>query len=270
MSTKFFKFRQEELPVAGDILLQLFNRDRKKFEEFSSEYNNELVKSVQNQIDKVRKVTQATTITAEIKKLTEDLYQIMDDTLVKLDLVQAYAQKANKTLLIKSSSFGVKEAKKQLRRRNVEGYSVKVNIINQNIANNLEALKAKGYKETLGVEIQDQSNQIYDLNLKQEEKVSERKQLVVDNNNEFNALWASLSDISKIGKLLMKADPSKAEEYMFSHILKKVRKVPAKSETKDKIVVPAEKSEAVAEEKTPIKKKTTKEKKETSQLEKTE
>jgi len=235
MSTKFFKFRQEELPVAGDILLQLFNRDRDKFTEFSQEYNDEFLESVHNQIKKVREITQASTLTAEIKKVTEELYSSMDSNLSKLNLVQAYAQKANKSLTIKASSFGVKEAKKELRKRNAEGYSVKISIVNQNIAGNLEALTAKGYKETIGTEIQEQSNIIYDLNLKQEEKLSERKQLVADNNDEFAALWVMLVDISKMGKLLLKPDSSKAEEYMFSHILKKVRKVSVKTDKKQTV-----------------------------------
>lgn len=246
MGTKFFKFRQEELPVAGEILLQLLIRDRNKFEGFSADYNDEFIASVKNQINIVREVTQSLTLTAIIKKITEDLYQTMDSVLPKLNLIQAYAQKANKTLNIKASGFGVKEAKKMIRIRNVEGYSVKISVVNQNIANNLEALKAKDYKESIGTEIQEKSNVIYDLNLKQEQKLSERKQLVVDNNGEFTVLWEMLSDISKMGKLLMKADPSKAEEYMFSNILKQVRKVTLKTDPKTKIKIPVVSEEPVA------------------------
>lgn len=238
MSTKYFKFRQEELPVAGEILLQLFNRDRNKFEGFSASYNDEFVTSVHSQINTVRDLTQSVTLTAIVTKVTENLYSTMDAVLPKLDLIQAYAKKANKTLNIKSSSFGVKEAKKMIRKRNVEGYSVKISVVEQNIANNLEALKAKDYKETIGTEIQDQSKEIYDLNLQQEEKLSERRQLVVDNNGEFTKLWAMLSDISKMGKLLMKADSSKAQEYTFTHILKKVRNVSVKTDKENEIVAP--------------------------------
>jgi hypothetical protein len=246
MGTKYFKFRQEELPVAGEILLQLLIRDRNKFEGFSTEYNDEFIASVKNQINIVRDVTQSVTLTAIIKKITEDLYQNMDNVLPKLNLIQAYAQKANKTLNIKASGFGVKEAKKMIRIRNVEGYSVKISVINQNIANNLEALKAKDYKETIGTEIQEKSTVIYDLNLKQEQKLSERKQLVVDNNGEFTVLWEMLSDISKMGKLLMKEDSSKAEEYMFSNILKQVRKVTLKTDAKKEIETPVLSEEPVA------------------------
>ena len=252
MSTRYFKFRQEELPVAGEILMQLFNRDRNKFEAFAAEYNDEFATSVHNQINKVRDVTQAVTLTALIKKLTENLYQTMDGILPKIDLIQAYAHKANKTLNIKSSSFGVKEVKKMIRKRNVEGYFLKISVVNQNVANNLEALKANSYKETIGAEILEQSSIIYDLNLKQEGKLSERKQLVVDNGVEFTALWAMLSDISKMGKLLMKADPSKAEEYMFSHILKKVRKVAVKVNKKNAVVAPVASEEPVADKLEPV------------------
>jgi len=232
MRVSYYKFRQEELPVVGEILLQMFLRDREKFENFSPEFNDEFVAAIQNQIQKVQDITQAPTLTAEIKKITEELYQNMENLLPNLDLILAYAQRANKNLNIKASGFGVKEAKKELRRRNVEGFSVKVKIVQQNIAKNLEALIAKGYKESIGAEVEEITQKVHDLNLEQENKLSERKQLVVGNNEEFTALWKLLGDISKTGKLVMKTDPSKAEEYMFSHVIKKVRRVSVTSDKK--------------------------------------
>ncbi len=223
MST-YFKFKQEELPVVGELLLQLFNRDRTKFEEFSAEYNDEFKTSVVAQIETVLKLVHSASLTGKISKITEELYQVLDDIKPNLDLIAAYAQRANKSLNIPYSKFGVKEVKKELRRRNVEGFTMKAEILQKNITDNLEALKAKGYKEELGTELGVMSKKAYDLNLVQEGKLSERKQLVVDNNAEFTTLWKMLSDIAKTGKLVLKANPSMADEYKFTHILKKVRK----------------------------------------------
>ncbi|RUT79180.1 hypothetical protein [Ancylomarina longa] len=224
MSARYFKFRQEELPVAGDLMLQLINRDISDFEAFSPEYNGEYVTGVRNQISKVRDLTQSPLLTAEIAKITEDLYLSMDQVLPLLNRIAAYAQRANKSLNIKYAAFGVKEAKKNLRSRNVEGYCAKVKVVQQNIANNLEALKGKGYKEELGTELETLTQKIYDLNLVQEGKLRERKQLVIDNNSEFNVLWSMLSDISKTGKLVMSYDKTKADDYRLNQIIKLVRK----------------------------------------------
>lgn len=230
----YYKFKQEELPFVGEILLQLFLRDRKKFSNFSPEFNDEFVSDLETRIQRVADLTQSKTHTAEIKKITSDLYENLDSILPKLEFISAYARRANKSLLVKASDFGVKEARKMIRLRNVEGYCAKVKVVQQNINNNLEVLKKKGYKNSLGTELEGMTQKVYDLNLLQEQKTSERKQLVADNNAELDELWKMLSDISKTGKMLMKEDESKAEEYMFSYLIHKVRKTNTKIETKRK------------------------------------
>ncbi|MCZ4693499.1 hypothetical protein DWB61_01050 [Ancylomarina euxinus] len=249
MST-FFKFRQEELPIVGEILLQMFTRDRSAFEDFSAEYNDEFLNEVSNQIKKVNDLTQAPMLTAEIKKTTADLYECIDGVIPKLDLITAYAQRANKALNIKAADIGVKQAKKEIKKRNVEGYCAKVKVVEQNIANNLEALKARGYKEALGNELAQMTKKAYDLNLRQEEKIREKKELVSNNHIEFDKLWKFLSDISKTGKLVMKDNKQKSEDYMFTHIIKLVRKPKAAVAVKTKVVPVVEevKEEVVAEE----------------------
>ncbi|BAX81624.1 hypothetical protein [Labilibaculum antarcticum] len=250
----YYKFKQEELPVVGEILLQMFLRDREKFVSFSPDFNDEFVAALQNKIHRVADLTQSKTQTAEIKKITSDLYDGLDAILHKLELISAYAQRANKSMLVKASDFGVKEAKKMIRLRNVEGYCAKVKVIQQNITKNLEMLKEKGYKESLGAELDEMTQKVYNLNLMQEQKTSERKQLVVDNNAEFDHLWKQLSDISKTGKMLMKEDQSKAEEYMFSCLIHKVRKTNTKKEVKNrkKTVAPVDENSVPKE--APVKK----------------
>lgn len=249
MST-FFKFRQEELPIVGEILLQMFTRDRSAFEDFSAEYNDEFLNEVSKQIKKVNDLTQAPTLTAEIKKTTEELYDCLDGITLKLDLIAAYAQRANKALIVKAADFGVKQAKKEIKRKNVEGYCAKVKVVEQNIANNLEALKARGYKVALGTEISKMTKKAYDLNLLQEEKIRLKKEMVSNNHAEFNKLWTIMADLSKTGKLIMKVNKQKSEDYMFTHIIKQVRKPKAAPVAKKKIepVVEEVKREAIVEE----------------------
>jgi len=249
MST-FFKFRQEELPVVGELLLQMFTRDRSAFEDFSAEYNDEYLKGVSKQIKKVNDLTQAPTLTAEIKKTTTELYDCLNDIVPKLNLIAAYAQRANKALIIKVADFGIKQAKKDIKKKNVEGYCTKVKVVEQNIANNIAALKARGYKEKLGKELSTLTQKVYDLNLIQEEKIREKKELVLNNHEELNKLWTMMADLSKTGKLIMKANKQKSEDYMFTHIIKQVRKPKVAPVVKKKVqpVVEEVKKEALVEE----------------------
>ncbi len=224
MGVSFYKFRQEELPVVGELLLQMFVRDRITFEKFSPEYKGEFLEIVESQIKKVLGMTQAQTLRAEIKKKTSDLYNCIDQIIPLLDFVGAYAKRANAGLTLKASDFGVMQAKKEIRKRNIEGVCTKVRIVEQNITNNLTALKERGYTDSLGNELKEMTQKAYGLNLVQEEKIREKKQVVVNNMMEYTLLWCFLKDISETGKLLMKSDKQKCNGYKFSHIIKQVRK----------------------------------------------
>ncbi|WP_282014909.1 hypothetical protein [Marinifilum flexuosum] len=224
----YFKFRREELPFVGDLMLSLFKRDRVKFEEFSPKYNDEFIASVSAQIHKVQDLTTTQSLTGEIKTITSELYQSMDDLVPKLNRLASYVQSANKSLVIKYADFGIREAKKELRLRNVEAYCAKQKVIEQNITKNLEQLKAEGYKEEFGLEIKNDTKAIYEKNLLQENKLRERKEHVTNNAGEFDVLWKMMSDISRKGKVVMAHDKQKSEEYMFTNILKKVRNIAGK------------------------------------------
>lgn len=227
----YFKFRREELPVVGDLLLSLLQRDRVKFEEYSPKYKDEFIASVSVQIHKVQDLTTTQSLSGEIKTITNDLYQNMDDLLPKLNRLASYVQSANKSLVIKYADFGIREAKKDLRKRNVEAYCAQQKVIEQNIAKNINQLKAEGYKEDLGLEIKNDTKAIYEKNLLQENKIRERKEHVANNAGEFDVLWKMLADISRKGKVVMAHDKQKAEEYMFTHIIKNVRNIPVKKKT---------------------------------------
>lgn len=219
----YFKFKREELPAVGDLLLSLLQRDRVKFEAYSPIYKDEFITSVSAQIHKVKDLTVTQSLTGEIKTITNELNQSMDDLVPKLNRLASYVQSANKSLVLKYANFGIREAKKDLRKRNVDAYCARQKVIEQNIAKNIDQLKAEGYKEEFGLEIQSETKAIYEKNLLLEQKVRERKEHVANNAGEFDVLWKMMSEISRKGKIVMAHDKQKAEEYMFTHIIKKVR-----------------------------------------------
>ena len=247
----YFKFKREELPVVGDLLLSLLQRDCLKFEEYSPKYNADFIVSVTNQIQKIKDLTSTKSLTGEIKTITSELYQSMDDMIPKLNLLASYIQSANKQLVVKYADFGIKEARKDLRVRNVEAYCAHHKDIEQNIEKNIEQLKSEGYKEELGLEIKTATKDIYEKNLEQEKKLRERKEYVADNIAEYDVLWKMLADISKKGKLVMAHDKQMADEYMLTHILKKARKPVVVEKQKKKIVAVTEKTEEAKTEDQP-------------------
>ena len=220
----YSRFRLEELPVVADLLLCYLDDDRSEFLAFSDKFNAAYSRQVSEQILKVRNLIPAKIITSERVKVTEELYYKMDIIYMKLNFVQAYAEMANGTMNVHSTDFGIRKSKQQLKARNVEGALSKLKVVEQSINDNLEALQAKGFKKDLIKEILETSDDIARLNLLQELKNMERKELVVKNHREYERLWNYITEISRIGKLVLVHNKSKMNDYKFCKLLTHVRK----------------------------------------------
>jgi len=220
----YSKFRLEELPIVADLLLYYLDRDRSAFLGFSNKFDDSFSDQIRIQILTVRSLIPARVITSEKVKVTEDLYQKMDVVDKKLNFVQAYADLANETMDINSKDFGIRKCKQQLKARNVEGALSKLNMVEQNIDGNLIALQAKGFKNDLLKEIVELHTDIAELNLLQEQKNMERKELVDKNHKEYEKLWNCITEISRMGKLLMRDDQLKMNDYKLCELIKHVRK----------------------------------------------
>lgn len=224
------KFRLEELPVVADLLLQLMNRDRQYFTSFSSDFNDAYISNVQTQIVRIKDLIPAQAITAKKSKLTSDRYQKMKEIMHLLDRINAYVWRASDQLNIIADDFGVREAKQELKRKNVEGSLMRIREVEQNISSNLQALKTKGYKIDLGDELLESTEIMAHMNLQKMEMISQRKQLVVHNHSQYQLLWNYILEILEIGKLVMRLEKVKADEYKFCNLLTHVRKSAAVSD----------------------------------------
>lgn len=224
MGKMYNKFRLEELPVVADLLLQLMNRDRQYFASFSSEFNDAYRANVQTQILRTQNLTPAQTISAEKSKLTSVRYHVMGEIMYILDRIDAYVRRASGQLNVHAGDFGIREAKQDLKRKNVEGSLMRIKEVEQNILVNLPALQIKGYKIELGEELQELTKKMAEMNLLKTEMLSRRKQLVIQNHTQYQMLWNYILEIADIGKLVMRLDQDKAGEYKFCNLLKHIRK----------------------------------------------
>lgn len=224
MGKMYNKFRLEELPVVADLLLQLMNRDRHYFASFSSEFNDAYIADVQTQILRIQDLISAQIISAEKSKLTGLRYQLMGEIMYILDRIDAYVRRASDQLHVHADDFGIREAKQDLKRKNVEGSLMRIKEVEQNISLNLQALQIKGYKIELGEELLESTEKMAEMNLLKVEMISRRKQLVIQNHTQYQLLWNYILEISDIGKLVMRLEQAKANEYKFCNLLKHIRK----------------------------------------------
>ncbi|WP_101259794.1 hypothetical protein [Labilibaculum filiforme] len=224
MGKMYNKYRLEELPIVADLLLQLMNRDLHHFASFSAEFNEDYLKRVREEVSKTQRLTSVQTITAEKSKLTSVRYAVMIKISYLLDRVDAYATRAADQLQVLPADFGVREAKQELKRKNVEGSWMRIKEVEKNIATNLVALQAKGYPAELGLELHELTGKMTRMNLQKVEMISRRKQLVIQNHIQYQRLWQYILEISDIGKLVMRPERGKASEYQLCNLLKHIRK----------------------------------------------
>ncbi|MFA8433431.1 MAG: hypothetical protein ACEPOZ_02845 [Marinifilaceae bacterium] len=238
--SEFYKFRKEELPIVAGFIKQFYNRDRVEFENFSPEYNSEFETALNVKIEEVAHLVNPITLTSELKKVTERLYANLDAIRPILEHIQAYAMRSNKDLTINHKDFGCKQARQNARKKNVEGLIQWIKVVEQNISNNQTAMEARGYKAELGTELHQLIGKIDEDNQLQNQKLMERKELVANNLKSFDELWKMLHDISATGRLIFKyKDEVKMKEYMFSHMIKKVRHIAKPKDEKKKKTKPA-------------------------------
>lgn len=233
--SKYFKFRKEELPEIAGFIKHSYKRDKAQFENFSPDFNVEYLDRLEKQTEKVNLLVNPVILIAEQKKVTSRLYENMDKVRHILERVQAYAQRSNKELTMSYKDFGCKQARDDARRRHVDGLLHWITEVEQNIANNKEALKSHGLKDKYLSQLTELRDKIKEDHLLKTAKRKEKEELVAKNMIEFDTLWTILHDISRTGRMLFKnEDEVKMREYMFTHLLNRVRSKDQKKEDKKK------------------------------------
>jgi hypothetical protein len=98
--------------------------------------------------------------------------------------------------------------------------------MNNGIAQYKDALTKQGLSESVINLFGSAVVSIHDDNQKQYEIVSNRKELVQNNMELFNGLYADIIEICEVGKAIYKGkDAKKVKDYTFSELMKQVRVV---------------------------------------------
>ncbi|TAJ14116.1 hypothetical protein DMA11_06235 [Marinilabiliaceae bacterium JC017] len=220
----YYALRQEEITTAAGFLMQAYTRDKDRFQQFSTVFNDDFEHNYQERLRTVHNVISPKILTAEIKRATAELHEKLINVRPVLAHLDRYAQMADGYLTLAPKNMGCKEVRVEVRRKNAEGVLKWLGVLRQNIANNQEALNNVGYKNEQTLFIERLIDEIRNLNLLQNEKMSERKLLVAANDNKFKALWEMMQMISRTGRALFNyTDEVKAKNYQIAALSRKIR-----------------------------------------------
>lgn len=223
-NTRDFNCRDEELPVIANFILFSMNRDIADFTAFSPKFNAEYLNGLETKIKSVSDLVEPESETLAKKLITERLRVSTEGLTPKIDYVAGYLALAS-DLQISDAAFGISALRKSIRAKDAESIVDKLDVLLKNVDTYKSALMGQGMSDELINELETTAVKIASDRQKQYEIGSNRKILVQNNIGELNELYAIISEIMKVGKILYRKDAAKVEEYTFVKLRNKIRRV---------------------------------------------
>lgn len=218
-----FNLRIEEIPVLGGFIKNSFVRDQADFLAYSPDFNPAYLKNYLKKLEAVESLVNPIKLTRELSMITERIYSNLIALRPLLNRLEGYINRSAATLTIAPKDFGIKEVRAKITSRNVEATLNNLKILLENVDNNFQALKAKGYSEAARKEIAALQKAIKDDNLAQNVKLDERESHVRTNIVVFNDLWDQMTDIMDTGKRIYKSvDAVRAKDYTLTSLKKRL------------------------------------------------
>lgn len=215
--------RIEELPVLGRFLLSSMQEGLADFTNFSPDYDAAFMTEANDELAIVESLVHPRHYTAELKVITEQMYQSMRLLRDRIYLLEGYIKRAE-GLTIGQKDFGISEVRLKNNRGDVEGLIAALVYLEANVTNNMAALTAKGYTPVLHDQFTEIINKLRDDNTAQNDKINERNNRVVANYEVLNGFWDRLADISDAGKRIYRVlAPNKMDDFTMQKLKNRMR-----------------------------------------------
>ena len=226
VSLRDYGCKDEELTTLCKFAAFSVSRDLADFSAYSPKFNPVYVKKFESTIATASEVIEPESETAEQKAITNRIKTTLDGLLDAVNRLTGYLDLAKEKLTMTPADFGIKHLRKSIVARDAEGAINSLHLIIGNITKYKEILSEQGLNDDLITRFVNAATMIAIDKQKQYELISHRKGLVQNNLALFNGLYKQLNEILKTGKILYKAnDPAKKQEYTFTDMKKRVRRV---------------------------------------------
>jgi hypothetical protein len=219
-----YSCKDEELTVIGRYVLISFRRDINDFYTFSPVFNQEYGNNFNLKIEQVEELVSPKLETNDLKKITQRLYQTMDNLTDPILKTRSYLNLAKDTIGTSAKDFGLSLLSRKINSKDAEGVHQNLLLVNSYIQKYGDQLKAVGFSDAIAEQFKSAVISVREDNEKQFSITSKRKEIVQNNLKLLNELYTQLMEILNTGKALYKhTNPLKAKEYTFSSLLKSVR-----------------------------------------------
>ena len=219
-----YNCKDEELPVICKYAVFSFKRDLADFTAYSPKFTPEYVTALEARIASVSDIIMPRSETLDRKNITKRLYATMSGLVDPINRVSGYLSMLEDGLTISPADFGLTQLRKDLNTRDAEGAISSLRTVRTNLTKYADVLTEQGLTPELSNRFADAAVAIDADNQAQYEILTNRATIVQNNLGLFNELYAQLTEILNVGKILYKAtDAVKTKEYTFTNLLKQVR-----------------------------------------------
>lgn len=231
--SRLYNCKDEELvPISRFILFSL-KRDQVDFFAYSANFKPEYVTALEARITEVSDLVEPASELLVRKLITDRIYSTINALLEPGNRLAGYLTLAQKTLGVTPADFGISNLRNSVANKDAEAVVKSLHLILQNIATHKAKLAEQGLTDELINSLSAAAASIVADKQQQYEITINRKNIIQNNADKLNNLYAQLSEIMTIGKILYKnTDKVKLSEYTFTDLLKKVRVVSKKDAAK--------------------------------------
>lgn len=222
--TRNYNCKNEELPIICSYVAVSLERDLGDFTAFSAKFNQTFLETFNDSIAAAEELINPREETARLKSITDRLYTTIASLLDPVGRLEIYAKMAKAQIPITTAGFGFAPLRKKIHAKDAEGVIQNLHIVIDNAKRYQTALQAQGFTPAQLAQMETKRAGINADNTLQYTILTQRIELVKNNIDTLNALYAQLTEICEVGKNLYKStNPEKAQEYTLSYLLKKVR-----------------------------------------------
>ncbi|MDR2680885.1 MAG: hypothetical protein LBC47_08775 [Tannerella sp.] len=222
--TRNYNCKNEELPVICGYAAFTLRRDLKDFQNYSPKFSEDYAAGFEVKITAATELVNPKTETAESKAITARMYATADGLIDSLNRLEGYLKLAKAQIPVSAADFGIPVLRKKINRRDTEGVLQNLRLVTSNVYKYNQPLTVAGLNDSLMAHLENAAASIAADNIAQYEILTRRIELVKNNVYVLNDLYAQLTEICEIGKILYKQKaPEKVKEYTFNYLLKKVR-----------------------------------------------
>lgn len=217
--------RNEELPFLAYYARENFLRDKADFVAHSPEYETNFLLKFDPQLKLVEDVMSTSMVIAQHKNITSRIAKHFETARTWTNKIENYAKKAFSDASSQIADFGFKSLRNEIAVKNDEGAIKCLKELLQHADAHAAALQPKGYTTTLRDDLKAFID-AFEADIKSQTlKIDERKNLVKDNNKEYEALWEMINtDLLETGKVIYKEkDKEKVKDYTYTELIKKIR-----------------------------------------------